>query len=202
MRTSQPTRRNPISNELSNVKSRERLVHVAVSILRDGTEAEDAAHDAVVQALRGSESFRADSLVSTWLHRVVVNAALMRARRRRRASERAAANDQSGQGERADVISLLADPHPTPETQLQDQDERLRLHAAVAELPQPYREVVQLCVFEELALSDRPIRVQIHKGTDCEQDMANQGAYPAATMSACTASSASSGGYPATIAPS
>ncbi len=154
MQDSQPTNKNPISNELSNLKSRERLVHVALSILRDGTEAEDAAHDAVVQALRGSESFRADSLVSTWLHRVVVNAALMRARRRRRASERIAANDQTNQGERPDLVSLLADPCPTPETQLQDQDERLRLHAAVAKLPQPYRDVVQLCVFEELELSD------------------------------------------------
>jgi len=89
---------NPVSVELSSPQARERLVHVALSVLRDGTEAEDAAHDAVEQALRGSGSFRAKSLVSTWLHRVVVNAALMRARRRRRATERVVANDQSGQG--------------------------------------------------------------------------------------------------------
>jgi RNA polymerase sigma-70 factor, ECF subfamily len=154
MRTSQQTNKDPISNELSNLQSRERLVHVALSILRDGVEAEDAAHDAVEQALRGSNSFRAKSLVSTWLHRVVVNAALMRARRRRRASERIAASDQSAQGERPDMVTLLADPHPTPEAKLQDQEERFRLQAAVAELPRPYRDVVQLCVFEELALSD------------------------------------------------
>ena len=142
---------NPVAVELSSQQSRERLVHVALSILRDGTEAEDAAHDAVEQALRGSGSFRAKSLVSTWLHRVAVNAALMRARRRRRATERVAANDQSGQG---DAVTLLSDSSPTPAARLEDREDRYRLHAAVAQLPRAYRDVVQLCVFEELALPD------------------------------------------------
>jgi RNA polymerase sigma-70 factor (ECF subfamily) len=127
---------------------------VALSILRDTVEAEDAAHDAVEHALRGSGSFRAKSLVSTWLHRVAVNAALMRARRRRRATERIAANDQSGQWDRPDLVAALSDSRPTPQACLEDQEERWRLHAAVAALPRPYRDVVQLCVFEELALSD------------------------------------------------
>ena len=140
---------NPVAAELASSLVRERLVHVALSVLRDGTEAEDAAHDAVEQALRGSGSFRAKSLVSTWLHRVVVNAALMRARRR--AAERVAANDQSGQG---DVVALLSDSRPAPAVLLEDREDRFRLHAAVAELPRPYRDVVQLCVFEELPLPD------------------------------------------------
>ena len=143
--------RNPESAELSSPQARERLVHVALSILRDGIDAEDAAHDAVEQALRGSGSFRAKSLVSTWLHRVVVNAALMRARRRRRTAERVAANDQSGQG---DIVGLLRDSSPTPAVRLEDMEDRWRLRAAVAQLPRPYRDVVQLCVFEELALPD------------------------------------------------
>ena len=143
--------KNPVCSELASPQVRDRLVHVALSVLRDGTEAEDAAHDAVEQALRGSGSFRAKSLVSTWLHRVVVNAALMRARRRRRAAERVAANDQSGQG---DVVAMLSDSRPAPAMLLEDREDRFRLHAAVAELPRPYRDVVQLCVFEELPLPD------------------------------------------------
>ena len=154
MRSSNNPLKNPISAELSSVQSRERLVHVALSILRDGVEAEDAAHDAVEQALRGSASFRAKSLVSTWLHRVVVNAALMRARRRRRAAGRVAANDQAGEGDRPDIVASLCDTSPTPEARLEDREERCRLHAAVAELPRPYRDVVRLCVFDELALSE------------------------------------------------
>jgi RNA polymerase sigma-70 factor (ECF subfamily) len=151
MRTHSTQTSNPVSVELSSSQSRERLVHVALSILRDGTEAEDAAHDAVEQALRGSGSFRAKSLVSTWLHRVVVNAALMRARRRRRAAERVAANDQSGQG---DVVASVSDWRPTAAARLEEREDRYRLQAAVADLPRRYRDVVELCVFKELALPD------------------------------------------------
>jgi len=132
---------NPIAAELSNPQARERMVHVALSILRDGTEAEDAAHDAVQQALRRSESFREESLVSTWLHRVTVNAALMRARSRRRAFARVAANDQTGH---ENVVEVLEDSSRTPVARLEDQEDRFRLHRAVAQLPRPYRDVVQL----------------------------------------------------------
>jgi len=142
---------NPVSAELCRPQARERMVHVALSILRDGAEAEDAAHDAVQQALRRAESFREESQVSTWLHRVTVNAALMRARTRRRANERAAANDQTGQG---DVAEWLGDSSPTPAARLEQQEDRCRLQAAVARLARPYREVIQLCVFEELALPE------------------------------------------------
>jgi RNA polymerase sigma-70 factor, ECF subfamily len=145
---------NSITSELSSLQSRDRLVHVALSILRDGTEAEDAAHDAVEQALRGSGSFRAKSLVSTWLHRVVVNASLMRVRRRKRAAERAAVKDHFAGMDQHDVVALLSDSRATPDACLEDHEERSRLHAAVAELPRPYRDVVRLCVFEELALPD------------------------------------------------
>jgi RNA polymerase sigma-70 factor (ECF subfamily) len=141
----------PVAAELSNPLARERMVHVALSILRDGTEAEDAAQDAVEQALRGSDSFRGQSLVSTWLHSVVVNAALIRVRRRKRAAERAPANDQTRQD---GLFESLEDRSPTPEARLQNIDKQHRLHTAVTQLPRPYRAVVELCVFEELTLSD------------------------------------------------
>ena len=49
---------------------------------------------------------------------------------------------------------MLRDSSPTPAARLEDMEDRWRLHAAVATLPRPYRDVVQLCVFEELALPD------------------------------------------------
>ncbi|MGA9655198.1 MAG: sigma-70 family RNA polymerase sigma factor [Polyangia bacterium] len=127
------------------------MVHVALSILRDGPEAEDAAHDAVHQALRCAESFRAESLVSTWLHRVTVNAALMRVRTQRRAVARAAANDQTGQ---ADEVDALEDADRTPVAQIEEQEDHLGLRRAVAQLPRTYQDVIQLCVFEEVPLPD------------------------------------------------
>ncbi|MGB7810008.1 MAG: sigma-70 family RNA polymerase sigma factor [Polyangia bacterium] len=151
MNTHSPHANNSVAAELSNPQARERMVHVALSILRDGPEAEDAAHDAVHQALRCAESFRAESLVSTWLHRVTVNAALMRVRTQRRAVARAAANDQTGQ---ADEVDALEDADRTPVAQIEEQEDHLGLRRAVAQLPRTYQDVIQLCVFEEVPLPD------------------------------------------------
>ena len=61
----------------------ERLWAVAVRTLGDREEAADALQDAMVSAFRRADSYRQDAAVTTWLHRIVVNACLDRLRRRR-----------------------------------------------------------------------------------------------------------------------
>lgn len=56
---------------------------VATRVLGDSAGAEDAVQDAWVSAWRSLASFRGDARVSTWLYRVVTNAALSQLRRRR-----------------------------------------------------------------------------------------------------------------------
>jgi RNA polymerase sigma-70 factor (ECF subfamily) len=66
-------------------RHRDRLWAVALRTLGDREEAADALQDALVSAFRagrGSSAFRGDSAVTTWLHRIVVNACLDRVRRR------------------------------------------------------------------------------------------------------------------------
>ena len=63
-------------------RHRDRLWAVAVRTLGDPEEAADVLQDAMIAALRRADSFRGDSAVTTWLHRIVVNAALDRMRRR------------------------------------------------------------------------------------------------------------------------
>ena len=58
-----------------------RLHAVAVRTLGDREEALDALQDALLSAHRAAASFRGDARVTTWLHRIVVNACLDRARR-------------------------------------------------------------------------------------------------------------------------
>lgn len=74
------------------LRHRDRLWAVALRTLGDREEAADALQDALVSALRASSSrgsdgtpgaaFRGESAVTTWLHRIVVNACLDRVRRR------------------------------------------------------------------------------------------------------------------------
>jgi RNA polymerase sigma-70 factor, ECF subfamily len=64
-------------------RHRDRLWSVALRTSGDPEEAADALQDALVSAFRRAGSFRGDSAVSTWLHRIVVNACLDRYRRRK-----------------------------------------------------------------------------------------------------------------------
>jgi RNA polymerase sigma-70 factor (ECF subfamily) len=64
------------------LRHRDRLWAVAVRTLADPEEAADALQDAMISAFRRADSFRGDSAVTTWLHRIVVNASLDRLRRR------------------------------------------------------------------------------------------------------------------------
>jgi RNA polymerase sigma-70 factor (ECF subfamily) len=63
-------------------RHRDRLWAVALRTLGDREEAADALQDALLSAYRAAERFRGDSAVTTWLHRIVVNACLDRIRRR------------------------------------------------------------------------------------------------------------------------
>jgi RNA polymerase sigma factor (sigma-70 family) len=69
-------------------RHRDRMWAVAIRTLGDQEEAADALQDAFISAFRRADSFRGDSKVTTWLHRIVVNACLDRIRRRQvRAAE-------------------------------------------------------------------------------------------------------------------
>jgi RNA polymerase sigma-70 factor (ECF subfamily) len=63
-------------------RHRDRLWAVAMRTLGDREEAADALQDALLSAYRAAGRFRGDAAVTTWLHRIVVNACLDRARRR------------------------------------------------------------------------------------------------------------------------
>lgn len=88
-------------------RHRDRLWAVAIRTLGDPEEAADALQDAMIAAFRRASSFRGDSAVTTWLHRIVVNAALDRMRRR------AARPTTGGQDDEAlDALAAVAGGRP------------------------------------------------------------------------------------------
>jgi RNA polymerase sigma-70 factor (ECF subfamily) len=64
------------------LRHRDRLWAVALRTVCDPEDAADALQEAMISAFRRAADFRGDSAVTTWLHRIVVNAALDRLRRR------------------------------------------------------------------------------------------------------------------------
>jgi RNA polymerase sigma-70 factor, ECF subfamily len=63
-------------------RHKDRLWAVALRTVSDPEEAADALQEAMISAFRRAGDFRGDSAVTTWLHRIVVNAAVDRLRRR------------------------------------------------------------------------------------------------------------------------
>ncbi|MGB1079710.1 MAG: RNA polymerase sigma factor SigM, partial [Candidatus Nanopelagicales bacterium] len=84
---------------------KDRLWFVALRVTRNREDAADAVQEAMISAFRRAETFRGDAAVSSWLHRITVNAALDRIAKRKRQptssiddveSELGAASVQSG----------------------------------------------------------------------------------------------------------
>ena len=93
-------------------RHRDRLWAVALRTLSDPDEAEDALQDALISAFRNADGFRGDAAVTTWLHRVVVNACLDRMRRRQARPSVPLADRDIGLGTaRGDALGEV--DHPT-----------------------------------------------------------------------------------------
>ncbi len=83
-------------NELVR-RHKDRLWAVAVRTTGDPDEAADAVQDALISAFRRAHTFRGESQVTTWLHRIIVNACLDRLRRRKaRPTEPLPEEDRAG----------------------------------------------------------------------------------------------------------
>jgi RNA polymerase sigma-70 factor (ECF subfamily) len=134
----------------------QRLYRLARSILRNDGEAEDVVQEAYLRAFAHLGSFRGDSALSTWLSRIVINEALGRLRKRRRA---AASEVPESYGEAHDsgariipfpLGSSEADPERTmAQRQILDLVER-----ATDDLPEVYRTVFVARVIEGLSMEE------------------------------------------------
>lgn len=123
-------------------ESHARLVAVARQILGSEDEARDAVQDAVASALRALPAFEGRARLSTWLHRITINAALMRLRSRRRRREDLWIPAESC----SDLVSGGDDPGVHVERR-----ELLRcVLQALARLPEPYRDAIALRDIEGL----------------------------------------------------
>jgi RNA polymerase sigma-70 factor (ECF subfamily) len=115
-------------------RHRDRLWAVALRTVCDPEEAADALQDAMISAFRRAGDFRGDSAVTTWLHRIVVNACLDRLRRR-------AVRPVTSAGDEQALEALLAhDPDPARASDpSRATDVRLDVDAALRMLPAPQR---------------------------------------------------------------
>lgn len=121
---------------------------MAIRTLADPEEAADAVQDAMISAFRRASSFRGDSAVTTWLHRIVVNACLMRIRRDKHEESiepLLPTFDETGHHTRhpaewGDCVHAAAERS----------EMRNQVRACIDRLPEQYRSVILLRDIEEL----------------------------------------------------
>lgn len=97
-------------------RHQDRLWAVALRVMGSPDDAADALQDAYVAAFRRAGTFRGDSLVTTWLHRVVVNACLDRLRR----AKVRAADPLPDDLDRVEVLGTEPAPDPLEERERHD----------------------------------------------------------------------------------
>jgi RNA polymerase sigma-70 factor (ECF subfamily) len=129
-----------------------RVYAAALAILRDPTDAEDAAQEAMLKALANIRQFRAEARFSTWLIQITVNEALMRRRRERRAMMESI-DDRRGE-ESEYTPRDFADWREIPSEALERKEVRQKLAQALASLDRKYREVFVLRDMEQLNIQE------------------------------------------------
>jgi RNA polymerase sigma-70 factor (ECF subfamily) len=127
----------------------QRMWAVALRTLREPEEAADAVQDACLSAFRSAASYRGEARVTTWLHRIVVNACLDRARRRAVRP----------------TVPLPEQPPADPRDQLAERETGLEVEQALATLPDDQRLALVLVELEGLSVAEAAQLLKVPEGT-------------------------------------
>lgn len=131
-----------------------RLLAVARRMLRSEEEARDALQEAFLQAFRGIERFEGGAQVSTWLHRILINACLMRLRSRGRRPEESIEEllpRFHEDGHRIEPGSPWRSEGVDP---VESRETRELVRASIDRLPEIYRNVLLLRDIEGLSTEE------------------------------------------------
>jgi RNA polymerase sigma-70 factor (ECF subfamily) len=123
-----------------------RIYHVARRMLGNDADAEDVTQDVLLQVVRKLDSFRGESALSTWLHRVTVNAALAHRQKRARGEEKRVRDPLDHFLENGTHAAPVRHWSVAPEEEIQNRETRELIDKAITELPENYRDVYVLAV--------------------------------------------------------
>lgn len=149
-----------------------RMLSVARQLLGNDEDAQDAVQDAFIAVFRSLPSFEGRSSLATWLHRIVVNAALMKLRKRRRLPEQSIEQllpTFLDDGHQAQPAPRWSDP---AFASLQSEETRQQVRKCIDCLPETHRTVLLLRDIQELdtetvasllEISADNVKVRLHR---------------------------------------
>jgi RNA polymerase sigma-70 factor (ECF subfamily) len=149
-----------------------RLLATARRFLQDEELARDAVQDAFLSAFRSIQGFDGESQLATWLHRIVVNASLMKLRTRRRKPEQSIEPLLPAFAENGHHVTPVVPWTESAEQAVMRAETRARVRDAIAELPESYRTVLLLRDIEELStreaaaalgIGENALKLRLHR---------------------------------------
>ncbi|WP_432153376.1 RNA polymerase sigma factor SigM [Streptomyces tricolor] len=138
-------------------RHRDRLWAVALRTLGDREEAADAVQDALVSAYRAAHTFRGQSAVTTWLHRITVNACLDRARK--------AASRKTAPVDDTERLEQLLEPHESASAPAERNDVHRQLLEALGTLPPEQRAALVLVDMQGYPVAEAARILDVPTGT-------------------------------------
>ncbi|MFD4564081.1 RNA polymerase sigma factor SigM [Streptomyces sp. NPDC058467] len=138
-------------------RHRDRLWAVALRTLGDREEAADAVQDALVSAYRAAHTFRGQSAVTTWLHRITVNACLDRARK--------AASRKTSPVDHTERLEQLLEPHESASAPAERNDLHRELLEALGTLPADQRAALVLVDMQGYPVAEAARILDVPTGT-------------------------------------
>ena len=145
------------------VRPYEKSVYFAAfSILQNEQDAEDAAQETVLKALKNLRNFRAESKFSTWLVSIAINEARGRLRHARVLKFESV--DESPDEDGGFTPSVISDWREVPLEALERKELRELLQQAIAGLPEIYREVLLLRDVEEFSIAESAAALGVSEG--------------------------------------
>lgn len=145
-------------------RHRTRLWAVALRTMGNPEDAADGLQDGLIAAYRRAGSFRGDAAVTTWLHRVVVNACLDRLRAAKVRAADALPDDLDEAASRGSLATATTEVEDPAEHAIADERRRLVLDA-LATLPDEQRAALVLVDMEGYPVAEVALMLDCAEGT-------------------------------------
>ena len=149
-----------------------RLHAVARRFTRNEEDAQDVVQSAYLSAFRALSEFEGACQLSTWLHRIVVNTALMKLRSRRRKPEESIEALLPAFQEDGHHVEQFSEWSAPADQLMERKETRATVRACIEQLPENYRAVLVLRDIEELstqevaamlAMTPTAVKVRLHR---------------------------------------
>ena len=141
------------------------LLAVARRLLRNDDDAQDAVQQAFLSAFRALPTFNGESRLTTWLHRIVTNAALMKLRSRGRRPEDSIEDLLPNFLEDGHHVEQFSEWSLPADARLVRRETRAQVRAAIDRLPDSYRTVLLLRDIEELSTEETARALGVNANT-------------------------------------